>query len=132
MDGAPPGARRVRPTSDEGARHGVVDGLVPHFARTLRRADLPGDVVHQAQRCLLDLIGVAAAGSLTRSAQLATAYAADQMGGTSRSARMLFDGRRAGLAGAAYAGASTIDAIEAKTVLDRGCRRPRSGRQACG
>jgi len=114
VDGAPSGARSVRPAIDEVARGGVAaDGLIPHFARTLRRADVPDDVVHQAQRCLLDLIGVAAAGSLTRSARLATAYAADQLGGTSRNARILFDGRRAGLAAAAYAGASTIDAIDA-------------------
>ena len=83
------------------------------FARSLRYADLPADVVRQAQRCLLDLVGVAAAGSRTRSAQLAAGYAVDQLGGTSRSARIVFDGRRAGLAGAAYAGASAIDAIDA-------------------
>jgi len=83
------------------------------FARTLRRTDLPADVVHQAQRCLLDLVGVAAAGSRTRAGQLATAYAVDQLGGKSHGARILFDGRRAGLAGAAYAGASIIDAVDA-------------------
>lgn len=86
---------------------------VAGFAHALRHADLPAEVVHQARRCLLDLIGVAAAGSRTRSAELAAGYAVDQLGGTSRSARILFDGRRAGLAGAAYAGASTIDAIDA-------------------
>jgi 2-methylcitrate dehydratase PrpD len=83
------------------------------FARALRRADLPADVVRQAQRCLLDLVGVAAAASRTRAARLATAYAIDQLAGRSRSARILFDGRHAGLAGAAYAGASIIDAIDA-------------------
>lgn len=83
------------------------------FVHTLRFDALPADVVSHARRCLLDLIGVAAAGCRTHAARLAAAYAHDQLAGTSRSARMLFDGRRAGLAGAAYAGASTIDAVDA-------------------
>ena len=84
----------------------------PTFARALSLADLPSEVVLQAQRLLLDLIGVAAAGSRTPAAAIARAYAAAQMGGRDYSARMLFDGTRAGLAGAAFAGASTIDAID--------------------
>ena len=83
------------------------------FARSLSFADLPTEVVEQARRCLLDLVGVAAAGSRARSARLAAGYAADQLGGGTRSARMLFDGRRAGLAGAAFAGGSAIDAVDA-------------------
>jgi len=83
------------------------------FIHELAWADLPADVVLQARRCLLDLVGVAAAGSRTRSAQLATGYAVEQLGGSTRSARILFDGRRAGLAGAAFAGATTIDAVDA-------------------
>jgi 2-methylcitrate dehydratase PrpD len=83
------------------------------FARELRYADLPQDVVAHARRCLLDLIGVAAAGSRTPAARLAAAYAVDHLGGRAHSARILFDGRRAGLAGAAFAGASAIDAVDA-------------------
>jgi 2-methylcitrate dehydratase PrpD len=83
------------------------------FSLALRGADLPADVVHQARRCLLDLIGVAAAGRGTPAGELASAYATDQLGGKSRSARILLDGRRAGLAGAAYAGASIIDSFDA-------------------
>ena len=85
----------------------------PAFARDLAFADLPRDVVLQAQRCLLDLIGVAAAGSRTRAAAIANTYAATQLCGRDRDARILFDGRRAGLAGAAFAGATTIDALDA-------------------
>lgn len=84
----------------------------PTFARTLSLADLPSEVVLQAQRLLLDLIGVAAAGSRTPAAAIARAYAAAHISGRDHSARMLFDGARAGLAGAAFAGASTIDAID--------------------
>ncbi|MBA2549310.1 MAG: MmgE/PrpD family protein [Burkholderiaceae bacterium] len=86
---------------------------VTAFARGMAFADLPTDVVLQAQRCLLDLIGVAAAGSRTPAAAIVNAYASTQLGGGDRSARILFDGRRAGLAGAAFAGATTIDAFDA-------------------
>ena len=47
---------------------------VPAFVRGLPFADLPADVVEQARRCLLDLIGVAAAGSRTRAAQIVNDY----------------------------------------------------------
>ena len=86
---------------------------VPAFARGLAFDGLPHGVVLQAQRCLLDLIGVAAAGRGTQAAAIATAYAATQLCGRDRDARILFDGRRAGLAGAAFAGATTIDALDA-------------------
>jgi 2-methylcitrate dehydratase PrpD len=49
---------------------------VPAFVRGLTFADLPADVVEQARRCLLDLIGGAAAGSRTRAAQIVNDYAA--------------------------------------------------------
>jgi 2-methylcitrate dehydratase PrpD len=86
---------------------------VPAFARELTFADLPRDVVKQAQRCLLDLIGVAAAGSRTSAATIVNGFAAMQMCGRDPGARMLFDGRRVSIAGAAFAGASTIDAFDA-------------------
>jgi 2-methylcitrate dehydratase PrpD len=91
----------------------LVAGGIGAFVRDLDFADLPADVVAQAQRCLLDLIGVAAAGSRTRASAIANGYAATQMCGAERDARILFDGRRASLAGAAFAGASTIDAFDA-------------------
>ena len=96
--------------------------VVPAFVRDLSFGALPADVVAQVQRCLLDLIGVAAAGSRTQSARIANAYAATQLCGRERDARILFDGRRAGLAGAAFAGAATIDALDAHDghVLTKG------------
>ena len=86
---------------------------VPAFVHGLTYADLPADVITQAQRCLLDLIGVAAAGSRTSAAQIASHYAATQLRGGDSEARMLFDGRRASPAGAAFAGATTIDSFDA-------------------
>ena len=82
------------------------------FVRGVAFDALPAEVVASARRSLLDLIGIAAAGSRTRAAAIANAYAATQLCGSDRSARILLDGRRAGLAGAAFAGATTIDALD--------------------
>jgi 2-methylcitrate dehydratase PrpD len=97
----------------EGAA-GTVAGFpdVPAFVRGIGFEQLPDAVVASARHSLLDLIGVAAAGSRTRVAAIASAYAATQLCGSDYNARILFDGRRSGLAGAAFAGASTIDALD--------------------
>jgi 2-methylcitrate dehydratase PrpD len=83
------------------------------FIHDLRLADLPADVVHQARRCLLDLIGVAAAGRQTELSRIVHGFALRQMGTSEGGARLIFDGRRASAAGAAFAGASTIDSFDA-------------------
>jgi 2-methylcitrate dehydratase PrpD len=95
---------------------------VASFIRETAFADLPPDVVMQATRCLLDLIGVAAAGARTRASEIARSYAASQLRGRDEAARILFDGRRSGIAGAAFAGATTIDAVDAHDghVLTKG------------
>ncbi|MDQ6618242.1 MAG: MmgE/PrpD family protein, partial [Pseudomonadota bacterium] len=92
------------------------------FVTELAFDDLPRDVVAQAQRCLLDLIGVAAAGSRTPLAHIVVRHAATQLASVERGARILFDGRVASAAGAAFAGASTIDAFDAHDghVLTKG------------
>lgn len=78
---------------------------------------LPAPVLHQARRCLLDLVGVAAAGSRTDLAALIAAHAATQFGAGAgaASATILFDpaARKASAAGAALAGGMGIDAIDA-------------------
>src|SRR5438067_5314942 len=84
----------------------------PAFVRGLSFEQLPDEVVASARRSLLDLVGVAAAGSRTKAAAIASAYAATQLRGSDCNARILFDGRHSGLAGAAFAGASTIDALD--------------------
>src|SRR5881392_573109 len=55
-------------------------------------------------------------------ASIANTYAATQMTSRDAEARLLFDGRRAGIAGAAFAGATTIDALDAHDghVLTKG------------
>jgi 2-methylcitrate dehydratase PrpD len=61
---------------------------VPAFVRELTFSDLPGDVVAQARRCPLDLIGVAAAGGRTSAAQIVKNYAATQLRNSEKEARM--------------------------------------------
>ena len=92
------------------------------FIPTVSYEDLPADVVVQARRCLLDLIGVAAVGARLPSARICTVYAAAEMTSREAEARLLFDGRRASRAGAAFAGAATIDALDAHDghVLTKG------------
>jgi 2-methylcitrate dehydratase PrpD len=83
------------------------------FIHGLTFADLPAEAVAQAKRCLIDLIGVAASGRQTELSRIVHNFAVSQMGASIGGARLLFDGRRASIAGAAYAGASTIDSFDA-------------------
>lgn len=84
------------------------------FLHNLTFEDLPSEVRHQAWRCLLDLCGVAAAGSRTELSRIIRDHAAMHFGAGSRaSARMIFDGRRVSPAGAALAGGMTIDSVDA-------------------
>jgi len=85
--------------------------VVPAFVRGIAFDRLPHEAIAAARRSLLDLIGIAAGGSRMRAATIAHAYAATQMSGN-RSARIMFDGRAAGIAGAAFAGATMIDALD--------------------
>ena len=95
---------------------------VPAFVRGLSFDQIPADAVASARRSLLDLIGVAAAAHKTPAAAITREYAATQLVGRDRNARILFDGRRVGLAGAAFAGAAGIDSLDAHDghVLTKG------------
>lgn len=83
------------------------------FIHGLSFAQLPPEVVHQARRCLLDLVGVAISGRQTQLSRIAHDFAVDHLGAGRKGARLLFDGRRASAAGAAFAGATTIDSFDA-------------------
>ncbi|NNC80332.1 MAG: MmgE/PrpD family protein, partial [Acidimicrobiales bacterium] len=77
-------------------------------------ADMPEDVVAFGQRCLLDLLGVAAAGRTTELSSIIHDHAAKHFGaGTGPAVPMLFDGREVSPAGAALASGMTIDSIDA-------------------
>lgn len=97
---------------------------VNDFIHDLTAADLPDAVVTATRTCVLDLLGVAAAGTTTRLSHIARDHATHHMaaGSDGPAARLLFDGRRASPAGAAFAGAATIDSFDAHDghVLTKG------------
>lgn len=85
-----------------------------HFARDLHADDLPDDLLWTLRRSFADTMGVAAVASTTAMAQSATRAARAMFGVTSAgSSRVLMDGTSLSPAGAAMAGAFTIDAIDA-------------------
>lgn len=86
-------------------------GSVIDFIGGFRIEDAPEDVVHHARRCLLDLIGVAAAGSHMQVSGIARSVAAAQFGGDA--AGFLFSDGAASAAGAAFVNAVTIDSFDA-------------------
>lgn len=89
-------------------------GRLPiRFIHDLRFDDLPTGVVGRSKQALLDLIGVAVAGTQTELSRIARCYAANNLCRPSGGATILFDGRLVSPAGADYAGASTIDAFDA-------------------
>jgi 2-methylcitrate dehydratase PrpD len=83
------------------------------FIHDLKYEDLPAATRAQAKRCLLDLVGVAASGLQTSLSGIVRDFAHGQMAPRGPGARMIFDGRRVSPSGAAFAGASTIDAFDA-------------------
>lgn len=87
--------------------------LALDFIHGLRLADIPESAIHQARRCLMDLVGVAASGRNTAYSRIAHEFALRQLGTSQTGARLMFDGRRASAAGAAFAGASTLDSFDA-------------------
>jgi 2-methylcitrate dehydratase PrpD len=76
--------------------------------------DMPDHVVDFGRRCLLDLLGVAAAGRATELSSIIHDHAARHFGaGDGSAVPMLFDGRPVSPAGAALAAGMTIDSIDA-------------------
>jgi len=83
------------------------------FIEKFSYADIPEQVRHRARLCLLDLAGVAACGRGTDVSRIVHDFAAEHQLGGRHGARMIFDGRRVSLPGAAMAGAATIDSYDA-------------------
>jgi len=83
------------------------------FIHDLKWQDLSPDLQNRLRLLLLDLIGVAAAGSRTALARKINDHAASHYGAGSRAARLLFDGRMVSPVGAALASGMTIDALDA-------------------
>lgn len=83
------------------------------FIHGLGAEDIPAAVRDRASELLLDLIGVACAGSNTALSKLARNHAAAHFGTTGKPARLLLDGRAVSALGAAWSGAATIDSYDA-------------------
>ena len=84
------------------------------FAATLTFESLPEQLLTVLRRSFVDTMGVAAIGSTTEMSQLARKGALAVFGaGGAGPARMLMDGRIVSPAGAAMAGAFTVDSIDA-------------------
>ena len=83
------------------------------FVLDLQYADIPESGQHFARRCLLDLIGVAAAGSSTPLSIAIRKHAVEQLAAGGRGVNMLFDSRPVSAMGAALAGGMTIDSMDA-------------------
>jgi len=84
------------------------------FAIRLSYSDLPDELLHILRRSFTDTIGVAAVGSTTQLSKISRKGALAMFGvGTAGASGMLMDGRRVSPAGAAMAGAFTIDSIDA-------------------
>ena len=82
---------------------------ITEFISGCALADIPPDALHMARRCVVDTLGVWAAGSRTRPSLIARNHAARRYAG---SLQMPFDGRTTNPVGLAFAGAATIDAVD--------------------
>ncbi|MBU2941742.1 MmgE/PrpD family protein [Shimia thalassica] len=84
------------------------------FSETLSYKDVPPDVLRVLRRSFLDTMGVAAVGSTQDMSLIAKKGAMALFGtGGAGSARILMDGAKVSPAGAAMAGAFTVDSVDA-------------------
>lgn len=83
------------------------------FTHGIELGAIPPDVIRQAKRFLLDLIGVAAAGSRLEASRIMRETALSLFSAPQGGSRLLFDGRSASIAGAALSNATTIDSFDA-------------------
>lgn len=84
-----------------------------NFIHELTPEDIPDDVLHHARRNFIDLVGVWAAGSRTKASRIACDHAARRHLALHDAVIMPFDGRKVSVPGAAFAGATTIDSVDA-------------------
>ena len=96
------------------APEGQIGGILD-FCLGLRFEEIPAEDLERVELLLLDLIAVAAGAEGTDASRITheTALALYGAGQSQAPARLLFDGRQASPAGAAFAGASQIDNIDA-------------------
>jgi 2-methylcitrate dehydratase PrpD len=99
------------------------------FILDTRFEDIPLDVVERVKDLILDLIGVSAAAHGLVASRIAreTAIRLFNTDNEQDRSRILFDGRMASMAGAAYAGATQIDSLDAHDGFSRA-----KGHAGCG
>ncbi|MBX2824782.1 MAG: MmgE/PrpD family protein [Gammaproteobacteria bacterium] len=83
------------------------------FIHEIGPKDIPDSVLDSARRSLIDLLGVAAAGTRTRLSSTIRAHALNHFAAAASSSRLLFDGRSCSAPGAALAGGMQIDSVDA-------------------
>jgi len=88
---------------------------VSKFVLNTSFEDIPEEVIERAKDLILDLIGVSAAAHEIKASRIGRETAIRLFNSTSEAdrARILFDGRMSSIAGAAYAGATQIDSLDA-------------------
>ena len=91
--------------------------FVEDYILNTSASDIPDHIFHQAKRCLLDLIGVLAAGTTTALGEIINTHAAKYFAAhaddKNKGAVLLGDGRSSSAVGVALAGGMTIDSIDA-------------------
>ena len=90
-----------------------MSGQFDQIAKFILDPQVPDDVLRRAALLLTDTLGVAAGATDLEPGRLARDFAVDFLAGSAgNSARLLFDGRRASVAGAAFAAATQIDNLD--------------------
>ncbi|MFM8701751.1 MAG: MmgE/PrpD family protein [Hyphomicrobiales bacterium] len=87
--------------------------IVAKFTTDLSLGNVPEKTLQDTKRCLLDTIGVAAAGSRLQLSSIARNVAPMLFGVSPRGARLFFADGHTSPAGAAFVNASTIDSFDA-------------------
>ena len=97
------------------------------FIYGLNYEAVPDAVLHQARRCLVDLLGVLASGTTTPLSRIIGEHAYHFFQSPDNSTHLLGDGRKTGILGVVLAGAMTIDSIDAHDGM-----RLTKGHAGCG
>ena len=100
-----------------------------NFIHDLRWDHVPEHIKTASRFALLDLLGVAASGTVTDLSRIIRNHAVSQFGGSDpqHSARMLFDNRLCSIPGASLAGGMLIDSVDAHDGY-----KPTKGHVGCG
>lgn len=83
------------------------------FLHNVQYEDIPEETITFAKRCLLDLIGVAAAGSTTQLSHIIRNHATRHCCGSRDESKLLFSDQNCSPMGAALANGMTIDSMDA-------------------